>query len=84
MAKCRNRLGGREGLEEVPRAQRQVGRPTLSELWGKGEVKDKATRDRFIYRACVDHGYRLKDVAEFLGVHYTTVSKALGRADDQK
>jgi len=32
----------------------------------------------------VDYGYRLKDVAEFLGVHYTTVSKALGPADGQK
>lgn len=84
VAKCRNRIGGREGLEEVPRAQRQVGRPTLSELWAKDEVKDKASRDRLIYQACVDHGYRLKDVAEFLGVHYTTVSKAVRRAEDKK
>jgi len=56
----------------------------LADLLAKGEVKDKATRDRLIYRACVDHRYRLKDVAEFLGLHYTTVSKALGRADGRK
>jgi len=49
----------------------------LADLLAKGEVKDKARRDRLICQACVDHGYRLKDVAEFLGLHYTTVSKAL-------
>jgi DNA-directed RNA polymerase specialized sigma54-like protein len=31
--------------------------------------------------AVLDHGYALKEVAEFLGLHYATVSRALARVD---
>jgi DNA-directed RNA polymerase specialized sigma subunit len=29
-----------------------------------------------MYEAHLQHGYTLKDIAEYIGVHYTTVSRA--------
>jgi REP element-mobilizing transposase RayT len=64
---------------EVPRAQRFVGRPALSELF-QG-VASKAERNACVVVAVRDHGYAMREVAEFLGRHYATVSRALARAD---
>ena len=80
-AQCRNRLGKREELAEVPVAQRQLGRTSLSDIFGGGAVNAGELRDELAYRACVEHEYRLKDVADHLGIHYTTVSRAVKRAE---
>jgi len=29
-----------------------------------------------MYRAYVEHGYRMVEIAEYLGVHYATISRA--------
>ena len=34
-----------------------------------------------MYQANVKHGYTLKEIAEYLGIHYTTVSKAVGMVE---
>lgn len=64
---------------EIPRAQRFAGRPTLSELF-RG-VTSKAERNACAVLAVRDHGYTLREIAEFLGRHYATVSRALAHAD---
>ncbi|KUK27741.1 MAG: Transposase [Acetothermia bacterium 64_32] len=62
---------------EVPRRERLAARPTLKELF-EG-VKDKEERDFRIYEAVIEHGYRLAEVGEHLGLHYSTVSRIVGR-----
>ncbi|MDD5091740.1 MAG: hypothetical protein PHQ23_12605 [Candidatus Wallbacteria bacterium] len=37
---------------------------------------EKEARNLAIYKAHVQHGYLLKEIAQFLGTHYSTVSKA--------
>jgi hypothetical protein len=64
---------------EIPRAQRFAGRPTLSQLF-RG-VTSKAERNAGAVLAVRDHGYAMREVAEFLGRHYATVSRALSHAD---
>lgn len=64
---------------EIPRAQRFAGRPTLPRLF-RGATS-KAERNACAVRAVRDHGYALREVAAFLGRHYSTVSRALARAD---
>jgi REP element-mobilizing transposase RayT len=65
---------GGESLEEVPREQWKPVRPSLEKLFkGKGMSAIGAA-----YR---DHGYRLKEIAEHLGVHYATVSRRLKRME---
>lgn len=66
-------------LAEVPRAQRYALRPGLSTLFnGVASKDDRAARCVLAVR---DHGYTMKEVAAFLGVHYVTVSRALAGAE---
>ena len=57
---------------EIPRRERLAARPTLEELFAK--VKSKADRDERIYQAVRVYGYTLKQVAEVVGLSYSTVS----------
>ncbi len=66
----------REELIEIPKKQRIAGRPKLVGLFeNKKAVKDKTFRNRQIFIAHVSYCYTLKEIANFLGMHYSTVSK---------
>ena len=64
---------------EVPRTQRVASRPPLGSLFTK--VSSRADRNARVVLAVRDHGYTMKEVAQFLGRHYATVSRALAHAD---
>jgi len=66
---------------EVPRRERLAARPTLEELFA--EVRDKEERDVQIYEAVVGHGYRLREVGECLGLHYSTVIWIVGKQESK-
>lgn len=66
-------LVGKKDLVEIPRIQRHADRPSLGTLF-KG-VKDIEERNRLIAEAVEKHGYRQSEVAEHIGIHYSTVSK---------
>ena len=64
--------------EEVVRQQRYAARPSLEEIFeGKG-------RDGGIYEAIYRWGYKLKEVGEFLGLHYSMVSRIASRIAKNK
>ncbi|HIP99372.1 TPA: hypothetical protein EYH33_02425 [Candidatus Bipolaricaulota bacterium] len=52
-------------------------KPSLEELFAG--VKGKEDRDARIYRAVVVYGYRLAEVGDKLGLHYSTVSRIVGK-----
>lgn len=56
----------------LPRAYRALGRPSLSELFAA--VK-RADRRSVILRAHVVHGYLLIEIARYLDLHATTISR---------
>lgn len=62
-------------VKEIPRQQRYAGRPALAAIFSHN--KDKKERDRCICQACLAYGYTLKEVADYLSIHYTTVSKVV-------
>ena len=81
-------LGGREFIErispalkeksnlvEVPRQERFAFRPPLEDLMGERVLESKADRNKVIARAHLDYGYTLSEIAQQLGLHYTTISK---------
>jgi hypothetical protein len=68
-------LADKEKIKEIPRHQRYMGRPSLSDLFKQGKTKDE--RNGKIRAAHLKLGYTLKEIADCLGIHYTTVSKAL-------
>ncbi len=61
--------------KEIPLEHRQAGRPELADLMAQNTEQSKGQRNKLIYKAHVDYGYKLKQIAEVLGIHYTTVSK---------
>jgi len=75
----RKLLHGKEQIKEIPRIQRYLNRPKLADLFCRGE--EKKDRDTGIYAAHVRYGYRLNEISEYLGIHYTTVSKVLKNAE---
>ncbi len=70
-------IGGREEIPEIPRTQRHVGRPAVADLFPAGTKITKQERNRMIRHAYGVHGYTLKELAQALGVHYTTISKVI-------
>jgi len=58
-------------------------RPPLNDIL---KYKDKKSKDQAMYDACLQYGYTLKDIAECIGVHYTTVSKVIKKneGEDEK
>lgn len=63
---------------EVPRAQRFLARPALSDLFS-GVEGNMRKRNARIHTAYIKHGYRLREIGEALGLHYSTVSRIVRR-----
>ena len=40
-------------------------------------IWDKKSKDKVMYEARLQYGYTLKDIAEYIGIYYTTVSRAI-------
>ncbi|HEX4989766.1 MAG TPA: transposase [Candidatus Binatia bacterium] len=61
-------------LKAIPRAQLHAFKPTLERIFARdGETG--------IGRAYREHGYRLQEIAAYLGVHYATVSRKLKKIE---
>jgi len=63
---------------EIPRAQRLANRPPLREILSRG--RDGESRDRRICRAYQEWGYTMSEIADYIGVHYATVSRTIKRS----
>lgn len=72
-----DRLMEGEHIAEIPRQQREIGRLSLTEFFGQGRLANKADRNRGIHQAHMEHGCTLKQIADHLRLHYTTVRKAM-------
>lgn len=59
-----------------------MGRPSLEQLFK--DARNKTARDQCIREAFLRHGYRLKEIAATVGLHYSSVSQiANAKADSQ-
>jgi putative transposase len=68
---------GKGELKEIPRVQLKAARPTLERIF--------ARRSRgAIVQAYREHGYRLREIAAHLGVHYATVSRRLKNLEQEE
>jgi len=75
--KLKGYVKGYEEMAEIPRSQRYVSRPNLQKLFD-GKLT-KAKRDTAIVQAVHRYGYSQREVADFLGLHYATVSRIANR-----
>lgn len=79
LRRLRPYLRGREEVKEFPRSQRYVSRPSLAKIFPARVVKANARRNRTIAVAVERFGYTQKAVADFLGLHYSTISRLVSR-----
>ncbi len=79
--KIRGYLKLRESEREIPVKERLFCGPTLEELFTEG-VTTREVRNRKIYEAHVGYGYLLSEVANYLGIHYTTISRIFKKEND--
>lgn len=72
-------IKGYKEIQEIPKVQRYINRLTLQEVFQKDTLQDKAIRNRKISEAVNIHGYSQREVADHLGIHYSTVSRLLNQ-----
>ena len=75
--KLKGYVQGYEEIREIPRNQRYASRPPLKTLFD-GKLT-KAKRDTAIGQAVHRYGYSQREVADWLGLHYSTVSRIANR-----
>ena len=75
--KLKDYVKGYEEIREIPRSQRYLSRPPLKSLFAGKLTKSK--RDALIVRAVHRYGYSQREVADFLGLHYATLSRLANR-----
>lgn len=80
--KFKDILEDKKQVKEIPRSQRYLDRPSLEKIF-RGQ-KTRAQRNKNINIAYLRHGYKLKEIADSLGVHYSTVSKVIKEAEVKK
>lgn len=68
-------LKGQKDVSEIPKSQRYINRPTLKEIFTEGVTKKKQRRDGKIREAVKKHGYSQKEIADHLGMHYSSISR---------
>ena len=62
-------------ITEIPKKQRLIHRPPLEELFPENRRMAKIDRNQAIWKAHMEFGYQLNDIAGHLGLHYTTVGR---------
>jgi len=70
-------LHEKEAVGEIPKIQRFVGRPPLSEFFSADVSVTKEERNLLILTAHIKHGFTLKEISAVLNLHYTTISKVI-------
>ena len=64
-------------VPEIPKSQRYVNRPLLGKIFTEKVIRDKQKRDRNIVEAVEKHLYSQREIANHLGLHYTSVSRII-------
>ncbi len=67
---------GYDEIQEIPRKQRFMNRPSLQELF-ENTTANKKKRNEKIQTANYEHGYSQKEIADYLEMHYSTISRLI-------
>lgn len=71
-------IKGREDITEIPKSQRYVNRPSLKEIFNRTR-DNKQDRNKRIVEAVERYGYSQKEIADYLGLHYTSISRIINK-----
>ena len=62
-------------VPEIPRSQRYADRPSLHKLFREKTLGNMTKRNKAISEAIEKHGYRQREVADHLGMYFTSISR---------
>ena len=68
-------LKKKRDIPEIPRSQRYAHRPMLEKLLGAGKDIAGTKRRKLVLEAVERYGYRQKEIADHLGLHYSLISR---------
>lgn len=69
---------GYEEAREIPRKQRLLNRMSLNEIFDD-EIDNKKKRNDKIQIANYEYGYSQREIADYLGMHYSTISRLINK-----
>lgn len=78
LGKIQGLIEKKRKFTEIPRGQREASQASLEESFQAGTRK-RVSQDELIYRAHVQSGYTMKEIADYLGMHYVSVSRTISR-----
>jgi putative transposase len=64
-------------VPEIPKEQRFLSRPSLEDLFAGRTLQHRGRRNEKIKEAVERHGYRQREVADHLSMHFTSISRIL-------
>ena len=73
--KLSDHLRRHKDISEIPRSQRYAGRPSLEKIFTEKILGSIVKRNKAIVRAVEEHGYRQREVADYLGMYFTSISR---------
>jgi len=65
-------LRGKKEIPEIPKGQRYMNRPILGKLF-----EEKVIGDKRIVEAVEGFGYSQREVADLLGMHFSSISRII-------
>ena len=70
-------LRGKRDIPELSKIQRYADRPSLQQIFLEKTVQDIGKRNEKIQEAVQRYGYRQREVADYLDMHFTSISRIL-------
>jgi hypothetical protein len=70
-------IKGFEDIGEIPKSQCLMDRPSLRTPFSQEITQDRKRRNLVIGEAVYRYGYKQNEVAQYIGLHYSTVSRLL-------
>ncbi len=70
-------IKGEKDVSDIPKNQRYINRPKLDKVFTKNILKDKQKRNEKIGEAVERYGYSQREVADYLGMHFTSISRIM-------
>jgi hypothetical protein len=68
---------GKKQIPEIAKSQRFMNKPPLGDIFTPDVLRNRQKRDRRIVEAVLEHGYTQREIADHLGMHFTSVSRIL-------
>jgi REP element-mobilizing transposase RayT len=77
VAGLRDYIKGHKDIPDIPKSQRFISRPGLEEVFTPYVLKDKKNRNKKITEAVENYGYTQREVADYLGMYFTSISRIM-------